>query len=147
MGVGTHTLRVTKQYQEARHAPGLTTKNGKVFMFRLYYYKCITVVRGPKQSFDPLVSMCAAYVTIAPCCVVVLLVEITGYYARVKSVHSLLKQFITLTKSAGLKSQVISLGAGYDTTYWQLHSTGSQPTTYLEVDLATVTSKKCQYIR
>ena len=70
-----------------------------------------------------------------------------GYYARVMSVHSLLKQFISLTKTAGLKSQVISLGAGYDTTYWQLHSAGLQPMCYYEVDLPAVTSRKCHYIR
>lgn len=52
-----------------------------------------------------------------------------------------------LTKTAGLKSQVISLGAGYDTTYWQLHSAGLQPTVYYEVDLAAVTCRKCHQIR
>ena len=75
------------------------------------------------------------------------MMKITGYYARVTSVHSLLKQFVTLTRMAGLKSQVISLGAGYDTTFWQLHSVGLQPTCYFEVDLATVTCRKCHYIR
>ena len=56
-------------------------------------------------------------------------------------------KFISLTKSAGLKSQVISLGAGFDTTYWRLCSVGLQPTSYIEVDLATVTSGKCHCIR
>lgn len=76
-----------------------------------------------------------------------LLVEITGYYARVTSVYSLLKHFITFTKKAGVNSQVISLGAGYDTTYWRLHSAGLQPTSYFEVDLVAVTSRKCHHIR
>jgi len=70
-----------------------------------------------------------------------------GYYARVIALHSLVTKFISLTKAAGLKSQVISLGAGFDTTYWRLCSAGLQPTSYVEVDLATVTSSKCHYIR
>ncbi|XP_065898221.1 leucine carboxyl methyltransferase 1-like isoform X1 [Dysidea avara] len=70
-----------------------------------------------------------------------------GYYARVTALHNLVTQFVSLTKTAGLKSQVISLGAGFDTTYWRLCSVGLQPTNYFEVDLATVTSKKCQYIK
>ena len=81
------------------------------------------------------------------CVILGCMVNIAGYYARVTSMHSLLKQFITLTRMVGLKSQVISLGAGYDTTYWQLHSVGLQPTCYFEVDLAAVTSRKCHYIR
>ena len=76
-----------------------------------------------------------------------LLLLFAGYYARVTALHNLVTQFVSLTKTAGLKSQVISLGAGFDTTYWRLCSVGLQPTNYFEVELATVTSKKCQYIK
>lgn len=40
-----------------------------------------------------------------------------GYYARVKSVKYLLDQFLHLTQS---NCQVVSLGAGFDSLFWQL---------------------------
>ena len=38
-------------------------------------------------------------------------------------------------------------GTGSDITYWRLCSVRLQPTNYFEVNLFTVTSKKCHYIR
>lgn len=67
-----------------------------------------------------------------------------GYYARVKGLRLLLEKFISLTKG---KCQVVSLGAGFDSLYWNLKDTGSNPASYIEVDFSAVTSRKIQYIR
>ena len=40
-----------------------------------------------------------------------------GYYARVKGMETILLQFLDLTQNL---CQVINLGAGFDTRYWQL---------------------------
>lgn len=45
-----------------------------------------------------------------------------GYYARHKSIASLREQFMLASKAGGAPCQVLSLGAGYDTTYFQLKS-------------------------
>ena len=66
-----------------------------------------------------------------------------GYYARVKSIRTLLKQFLKLTS---LDCQVINLGAGFDTTYWLLLQDDIRPRLYIEVDFEDVTSRKCYYI-
>lgn len=67
-----------------------------------------------------------------------------GYYARVKGLRILLEKFIRLTKG---KCQVISLGAGFDSLYWNLKDAGMNPASYVEVDFSAVTSRKIQCIR
>ncbi|CAH1789344.1 unnamed protein product [Owenia fusiformis] len=67
-----------------------------------------------------------------------------GYFARVKGVHCLLNQFLQATKC---KCQVVSLGAGYDTTYWNLQESNMQPERYIEMDFENVTSHKCHFIK
>jgi O-methyltransferase involved in polyketide biosynthesis len=42
----------------------------------------------------------------------------TGYYTRVVAIRKLIRQFI---ENGG--KQILSLGAGYDTTYWVLKVT------------------------
>lgn len=67
-----------------------------------------------------------------------------GYYARVKGIELLLHQFIRITNR---KCQVVNLGAGFDTTYWQLCERSMCPQLFVEADFGMVTAKKCQYIR
>ncbi|CAD5116599.1 DgyrCDS5475 [Dimorphilus gyrociliatus] len=67
-----------------------------------------------------------------------------GYYARVHSIRYLLKEFI---KSVNRNCQIVSLGAGYDTTYWNLKDENLSPRSYIEVDFPNVTMKKCRAIK
>jgi len=41
---------------------------------------------------------------------------------------------------------VVSLGAGYDTTFWNLLDTDLQPAKYIEVDFPAVTRQKTHII-
>ncbi|XP_029636361.1 leucine carboxyl methyltransferase 1 [Octopus sinensis] len=67
-----------------------------------------------------------------------------GYYARVKGIHLLLEKFLKHTQC---NCQVINLGAGYDTTFWQFKDKNLIPKSYIEVDFQSVTAKKCHYIK
>ena len=68
----------------------------------------------------------------------------TGYFARVKSIHLIVRHFIELTNR---KCQVVSYGAGFDTLFWILHAASLEPKTFVEVDFSSVTARKCQYIK
>ncbi|RDD43931.1 Leucine carboxyl methyltransferase 1 [Trichoplax sp. H2] len=67
-----------------------------------------------------------------------------GYYARVKAVGDLLRMFLKTTAN---NCQVISLGAGFDTNFWNLQEEDNLPLNYIEVDFAEVTAAKCAYIK
>jgi len=67
-----------------------------------------------------------------------------GYWARVTTVTSIVKQFIE--KNNG-KCQIISLGAGFDTLFWRLKEMHLSGFTYVEVDFSSVTAKKIKNIR
>ncbi|XP_076454100.1 leucine carboxyl methyltransferase 1-like [Babylonia areolata] len=67
-----------------------------------------------------------------------------GYYARVTSIRILLQKFIEATNR---ECQVVSLGAGFDTTYWCLKEQDLNPKSYIEMDFMAVTSRKCQQIK
>lgn len=67
-----------------------------------------------------------------------------GYYARVQGLRLLVKRFLEVTSCA---SQIISLGAGFDTMYWILKDEGITPSSFIEVDFDAVTSRKIHYIR
>ncbi|GLJ29551.1 hypothetical protein SUGI_0582850 [Cryptomeria japonica] len=73
-----------------------------------------------------------------------------GYYARWAAIRKLLFQFLDAgmetVDNTPLKKQVISLGAGYDTTFFQLQEEGKAPTLYVELDFKEVTSKKAAII-
>ncbi|KAK1272779.1 hypothetical protein QJS04_geneDACA012507 [Acorus gramineus] len=45
-----------------------------------------------------------------------------------------------------MKKQIVSIGAGFDTTYFQLQEEGIAPHMYLELDFKEVTSKKAALI-
>lgn len=67
-----------------------------------------------------------------------------GYYARVKGMETILLQFLELTQK---ECQVVNLGAGFDTRFWQLKEAGLSPKMYFEVDFGAVTCRKCMAIR
>ncbi|KAH9300278.1 hypothetical protein KI387_011861, partial [Taxus chinensis] len=73
-----------------------------------------------------------------------------GYYARWAAMRKLLFQFLDAetqtVDDTPLKKQVLSLGAGYDTTFFQLQEEGKAPTLYVELDFKEVTSKKAAII-
>ena len=43
--------------------------------------------------------------------------------------------------------QIVNLGAGFDTTYWNLKDKGLVARNFIEVDFQTVTSRKCYYVK
>lgn len=73
-----------------------------------------------------------------------------GYFARFAAFRKLLFQFLNsdanLEEARRTKKQVLSLGAGFDTTYFQLQEEGKAPDLYVELDFKEVTSKKAALI-
>ncbi|XP_042489215.1 leucine carboxyl methyltransferase 1 homolog isoform X2 [Macadamia integrifolia] len=73
-----------------------------------------------------------------------------GYYARWAALRKLLLQFLSFERHSGekghLKKQILSLGAGFDTTFFQLQDEGNAPYLYVELDFKEVTSKKAALI-
>ncbi|KAL2892549.1 Leucine carboxyl methyltransferase 1-like protein [Bienertia sinuspersici] len=67
-----------------------------------------------------------------------------GYFARFGALRKFLFQF--LSSDVHTKKQVLSLGAGFDTTYFQLQEEGKAPYLYVELDFHEVTSKKAALI-
>lgn len=70
-----------------------------------------------------------------------------GYYARSAAIATLVEQFIESFPS----SQVLSLGAGYDSLYWRLKSKqqshGTQEFRFVEIDMSPVVMHKMMAIR
>ncbi|WOK95354.1 leucine carboxyl methyltransferase 1 [Canna indica] len=73
-----------------------------------------------------------------------------GYYARWAALRKLLLQFLKSERKTNgesrTKKQIVSLGAGFDTTYFQLLDEGIAPYLYVELDFKEVTSKKASII-
>lgn len=73
-----------------------------------------------------------------------------GYYARWAALRKLLLQFLKSERKTDdknqTKKQILSLGAGFDTTYFQLLDEGIAPYLYVELDFKEVTSKKAAII-
>lgn len=73
-----------------------------------------------------------------------------GYYARWVAIRKLLMQFLNagVPDECGLipKKQVLSLGAGFDTTYFQLEDEDKAPHLFVELDFKEVTRKKAVII-
>ncbi|KAL5058730.1 hypothetical protein RYX36_030334 [Vicia faba] len=73
-----------------------------------------------------------------------------GYFSRWAALRKLLYQFLDVEKKTDengpTKMQILSLGAGFDTTYFQLQDEGKAPHLYVEVDFKEVTSKKAALI-
>ncbi|XP_048141258.1 leucine carboxyl methyltransferase 1 homolog isoform X2 [Rhodamnia argentea] len=72
-----------------------------------------------------------------------------GYFARWAALRKLLGQFLNCerhTEEKGINKQILSLGAGFDTTYFQLQDEGKAPYLYVELDFKEVTCKKAAII-
>ncbi|OWM90811.1 hypothetical protein CDL15_Pgr011571 [Punica granatum] len=71
-----------------------------------------------------------------------------GYFARWAALRKLLYQFLDseTEEKIPLKKQILSLGAGFDTMYFQLKDEGRAPHLYVELDFKEVTSKKAAII-
>jgi len=71
-----------------------------------------------------------------------------GYYARWSVLRTLLHQFLNAGKNSNndKPKQILSLGAGFDTTFFQLQDEGMAPHCYVELDFKEVTSKKAAII-
>ncbi|CAN8310787.1 unnamed protein product [Cochlearia groenlandica] len=70
-----------------------------------------------------------------------------GYFSRWAAFRKLLSQFLeTATETAPRNKQILSLGAGFDTTYFQLLDEGKGLHLYVELDFKEVTSKKAAII-
>lgn len=67
-----------------------------------------------------------------------------GYFARVYVVRQLIRKFVEAYSG---QCQIISIGAGYDTTFWILCSEDRMPKRYVELDFAAVTSVKARIIQ
>ncbi|CAM8990866.1 unnamed protein product [Rhodiola kirilowii] len=73
-----------------------------------------------------------------------------GYFSRWAAFRKLLSQFLDAGKDiesgGSVKKQILSLGAGFDTTYFQLQDEERAPYLYVELDFKEVTSKKASLI-
>ncbi|TYI10417.1 hypothetical protein ES332_A09G140300v1 [Gossypium tomentosum] len=73
-----------------------------------------------------------------------------GYFTRWAAFGKLLYQFLDCEGSniekGKTKKQILSLGAGFDTTNFQLQDEGKAPYLYVELDFKEVTSKKASLI-
>ncbi|XP_073415382.1 leucine carboxyl methyltransferase 1 [Dendrobates tinctorius] len=67
-----------------------------------------------------------------------------GYYARVQGVNQLLNAFL---KKMECRCQIISLGAGLDTTFWRLKDENILPTKYFEIDFPSIVARKLYNIK
>jgi len=67
-----------------------------------------------------------------------------GYYIRYKCVRELIEKFIAKTNQ---NCQIVSIGAGFDTLYWNLNEKDNLPKHGLyEIDLQSVVEKKCFFV-
>uniref|UniRef100_A0A1J3DN59 Leucine carboxyl methyltransferase 1 homolog n=1 Tax=Noccaea caerulescens TaxID=107243 RepID=A0A1J3DN59_NOCCA len=73
-----------------------------------------------------------------------------GYFSRWAAFRKMLSQFLesgtSSNETAQAKKQIVSLGAGFDTTFFQLLDEGKGPNLYVELDFKEVTSKKAAVI-
>jgi len=67
-----------------------------------------------------------------------------GYYIRYKCIRTLVDKFIA---KCDRKCQIVSIGAGFDTLYWNLHETDNLPKYGIyEFDLKEVVEKKSFFV-
>ncbi|KAJ4483566.1 S-adenosyl-L-methionine-dependent methyltransferase [Lentinula aciculospora] len=72
-----------------------------------------------------------------------------GTFVRTVAIDDLVDQWMNLSSEEGKKCQIVSLGAGSDTRFWQL-ATGPQKdclSKYIEIDFLEITMKKAMAIK
>ena len=67
-----------------------------------------------------------------------------GYFARVHATKNLVTQFLNETNC---RCQIINIGAGYDTMFFNFKSQNKVPLKYIEIDFQRICKLKCQIIR
>lgn len=67
-----------------------------------------------------------------------------GYYARVHAIKTCVMNFLEKTNS---KCQLINIGAGYDTLYFNLKSINKLPLKYIEIDFQQICKSKKNIIK
>jgi len=72
-----------------------------------------------------------------------------GYFARVHAIRGLIDKFLDkyLTGESTQKCQIINLGAGYDTLFFNLQDKNRSPTKYVEIDFNRIVSSKIRIIK
>ncbi len=67
-----------------------------------------------------------------------------GYFLRVNSMLSVVNNFLTINNRL---CQIVNLGAGYDTLYFNLFDQQLLPTKYVEIDFQRIVSSKIRLIK
>ena len=79
-----------------------------------------------------------------------------GYFARVHAIRSVVENFLAQhnatrkslpSSAASSRCQIVSLGAGYDTLFFNLHKQNTVPVRYVEVDYDRVVASKSRIIK
>ena len=72
-----------------------------------------------------------------------------GYYARVKAVTQLVTDFITAANADNVACQIVSLGAGSDTTFFRLNALASpiRASKWFEIDFPSAMNRKAAIIQ
>eukprot|EP00924_Labyrinthula_sp_SR-Ha-C_P016902 maker-scaffold_6-snap-gene-18.48-mRNA-1 protein AED:0.02 eAED:0.02 QI:44/1/1/1/1/1/3/106/365 len=69
-----------------------------------------------------------------------------GYFARVQARNDVIDNFLSTCRNNSLPSQIIALGGGCDTLYFNLKSNGNEPNLFLDFDLPAVVQRKAKII-
>jgi [phosphatase 2A protein]-leucine-carboxy methyltransferase len=67
-----------------------------------------------------------------------------GYYARVHGIQNVTGKFLKIHKN---QCNIINIGCGYDTLYFNLFSNGNAPLKYIEIDFKQVCKFKTRIIK
>jgi len=67
-----------------------------------------------------------------------------GYFTRVHAIRNLLDKFLDATK---LQCQIINIGAGFDTLFFNLEQNNRLPVKYIEIDFGQTCKMKTRIIR
>jgi len=71
-----------------------------------------------------------------------------GYFSRYSAISKVFREFLAAAEAAGLPAQVLCLGAGFDTRWFQMLSENGKPMyKCLEVDFIEVTQRKASIIK
>lgn len=70
-----------------------------------------------------------------------------GYFARVHAIRSLIDKFLDKYLNNSAKCQIVNLGAGYDTLYFNLQDKNRLPDKYVEIDFNRIVSSKIRIIK
>jgi [phosphatase 2A protein]-leucine-carboxy methyltransferase len=70
-----------------------------------------------------------------------------GYFSRVNGMRSVVYSFLNRHRAHNQPCQIINLGAGYDTLYFNLLDEHKQPAKYVEIDFARIVMSKIRIIK